>query len=506
MANDTRIAGDLWASFLRIAASCPERIAIESPQASLSFSATVIAAEQLASELKALGVSAGSIVHLVLPNHPIFLPAFLALNHLRATVGLVSARYRDAEHRALADRVAPTAYLTTPALADVLTRSIAIRERRSVALAGHAVELTLVFPAASPTETSHMRPGLALLKFTSGSTGAPKGVGLTEANLLAEAANVVATLDIQQSDRILVPVPISHSYGFDLGVLPVIVAGAGAVLRGAFIPREIIGDLAHPATTIFLGVPSMYRVLLETELAEVPQLSHVRYLLSCTAPLLPTLIVDFHRRFRIPICQHYGSSETGAISNHVPSSVLDRPASVGAALSNVEIRIVGPEGELLDAGHEGEIVIRSRAVAGGYVTDETPGNGELFRQVDPDRCEYRTGDLGLLDQEGFLFWRGRKDHVINVGGLKVYPSEVVRVLESCPAVASARVVGQRDSSGEEFVHAIVSVSQSIREQDILDYCRKRLADYKVPRRIEITDTIATPESAKMANLTGDIHL
>ncbi|HMS71436.1 MAG TPA: class I adenylate-forming enzyme family protein [Baekduia sp.] len=506
MANDKRISGALWASFVRVAATGRERVAIESPQASLSFTDALNLTEQLAGDLRRHGVSEGSVVHVVLPNHPIFLPALLALNKLGATVGLVSARYRDAEHRALVERVAPAAYLTTPALADVLARSIAIRDKRAISLEGQAVELALAFPEASPADPSHMREGLALLKFTSGSTGAPKGVGLTEANLLAEAANVVATLGIEQRDRILVPVPISHSYGFDLGLLPVIVAGAGVALRGAFIPREVIGDLARPETTIFLGVPSMYRVLLETELAEVPNLSHVRYLLSCTAPLLPTLIIDFHRRFRIPICQHYGSSETGAISNHVPSRVLDRPASVGAALANVEIRILGPEGELLDAGQEGEIVIRSHAVAGGYVTDESPGNGDLFRQVDAGRSEYRTGDLGVLDHEGFLFWRGRKDHVINVGGLKVYPSEVVRVLESCPSVASARVLGQKDPSGEEVVHAVVSVSQSIREQDILDYCRKHLADYKVPRRIEITDTIATPESAKMANLTGDIHL
>jgi long-chain acyl-CoA synthetase len=506
MTNDNRIAGELWACFQRAASKFPEQTAIASAKESLSFAAVATIAEQLARSLADSGVTTGSVVHLLLPNHPTFLPAFLALNKLGVTVGLVSSRYRDAELRALSERVAPLAYLTTSALASVLERSIPVRDKRVVAVTGQGLDLALVLLTPNDANTRGIPDGLALLKFTSGSTGAPKGVGLTEANLMAEATNVVETLGVGRDDRILVPVPISHSYGFDLGLLPIILAGASVLLRSTFVPREVLTDLASKEITIFLGVPSMYRVLLETELDKAPDLSHVRYLLSCTAPLLPGLIADFHRRFHVPICQHYGSSETGAVSNHLPSSVVERPASVGIAMKNVEIRIIGTDGELLSAGEEGEIVIRSKAVATGYVTDEATGNGDLFHQVDHQISEYRTGDLGVLDAQGFLFWKGRKDHVINVGGLKVYPSEVVRVLESCPAVASARVIGVKDSSGEEIVHAIVTLSQSIREQDILDYCRKRLADYKVPRRIEITDAIANGESAKMRDLSGDVHL
>ena len=160
-------------------------------------------------------------------------------------------------------------------------------------------------------------------------------------------------------------------------------------------------------------------------------------------------------------------------------------------------------GQTLKPGDEGEIVVRSEAVAAGYATDELPTYSGAFTRVDDRVTEYRTGDVGVIDEEGFIFWRGRRDQVINVGGLKVYPSEVVQVLERCPAVSGARVVASKDPSGEEVVHAVVTLSQSIREQDILAYCRQHLADYKVPRRIEIVESIATPDAEKMSNLSGD---
>jgi long-chain acyl-CoA synthetase len=498
--SDPHTGESLWSIFRRTVARVPDAPAITSSDGSLAFRQVEELASQLAELLAERGVAAGAVVHQALPNTPLFLPAFLALRKLDATVGLVSSRYRDAELRAVTHRLPPTAYLTTPQIAGVLARAIDVEKSEPLPGVGGQPGLSLVFPVAG--KPARDTKGLALIKFTSGSTGAPKGVGLTEANLLAEAHNVVTTLAITEKDRIVVPVPVSHSYGFDLGLLPVVYAGARTVLRRSFIPREVLADLADPATSIFLGVPSMYRILAETQVAEVPDLSHVRYLLSCTAPLLPDLVQLCHERLRVPVCQHYGSSETGAAANHRPDQVLARPASVGVACAGVEIRIVGDDGAPLPPGQEGEIVIRSAAVAPGYVTDEGLA-AAAFVRVDDRLTEYRTGDIGVLDEDGFLFWRGRKDQVINVGGLKVYPAEVTQVLERCPGVSAARVFAALDPRGEQVVHAVVTLSQSIREQDILAFCRQHLADYKVPRRIEIAEAITSPEAVKMSDLSGE---
>jgi len=511
-------ARDLDTVFRRTAARFPDKVAVTTSDGEMTFAEIERATARLAGLLSDSGLGAGDVVHFSAPNVPAFLPVVLALSSLKITIGLVSARYHDTEFRALTERMPPAAFLTTSQLARVLNRTIDVREIRTLSYSTDQPALSLIFPgrrqsgrekvaADYPLYGGHrVTTPAALLKFTSGSTGAPKGVALTEANLLADAENVVAALGITAGDRILVPVPVSHSYGFDLGLLPVIVAGAHAVLRRSFIPREVLQDLSHPATAVFLGVPSMYRVLVETDPANVPDLSHVRYMLSSTAPLLPSLVAKCQERLRVPVCPHYGSSETGAISIHRPGDVARHPGSVGVAVINVSVRVIGEDGQTMETGCEGEIVVRSAAVAAGYATAELTSASESFIHVDKNQNEYRTGDLGIIDEEGFIFWRGRLDQVINVGGLKVYPSEVVQVLERCPGVSGARVVAVKEPTGEEVVHAVVTLSQSMREKDILAYCRQHLADYKVPRCIEIAESIAEREATKMSDLSGEIRV
>ena len=334
-----------------------------------------------------------------------------------------------------------------------------------------------------------------MVKFTSGSSGEPKGVGYLEQTLLAEARNVVSSLSIEESDRILVPISVSHAYGFDLGLLPVILAGARAVLRRSFIPRELLRDLAHPDTSVLLGTPSMYRVLAETEPSALPDLSHIRYLMSSAAQLPSSLALLCHERLGVPVCPFYGSSEAGAATIHVPAGVVERPDSVGRALDGVEVRILDDQGRPLPAGVEGEVAIRSHAVARGYVTDE-PAVRESFLLGQDGAVEYLTGDLGVIDDAGFLFLHGRLDRMINVGGLKVYPREVVHVLEQCPGVSGARVFSGRDQGGEEFVQAMVTLSQPTQGQDILVFCRRNLADRGTVRWIRLGLASEIPYTAR----------
>ncbi len=485
-------SGALWRLFHARARSWWERLALSTTRGEMTFRDLFVTAEKVAAALGRSGVHEGSVMGLVLPNSLAFVPAFLALCKLDATVAMISPKYGAGELHAIRNGVRPDGFLTTTALATAPPYNGCGSGAAVIgAAAGEELALVVSPPGAEAPPTTGVLEDTAVIKFSSGSTGVPKGIALTAANLMAEARNVAATLALTPEDRILAGVPLFHSYGFDLGVLAMLVSGTPLLLRESFVPRRVLADLSAQRVTVFLGVPAIYRTLVDTPLASVPDLFHVRYLMSCTAPLSPELISAFHQRFRVPICQHYGSSETGGVTTHVPAEVLRRPTSVGLPMNGVEVEVVNEKGEALAPGMEGEVVVRSAAVARGYLMGMPVGDSPFRRGA------YWTGDLGVIDDEGFLHLRGRRDTIINVGGLKVSPQEVVQVLEAFPAVREAAVVGLRNAMGEELVYAVVTLRGVATEAEILAFCRTRLADYKVPRRIEIRAEMPRTPSGKI---------
>ncbi|MCB2175279.1 MAG: acyl--CoA ligase [Actinomycetales bacterium] len=487
---------DVWTMFLATAQRSPAAVAIESPGASLTFEEVVAASRRLAAAFGDAGLGSGSVVHLALGNTPTFLPAFLALRSMGVTVGLVSSRSRDSELQAVSEQMPPDAFLVASDLVPVVLHAVGGTEVAVGSLGAGHPDLTLV-----RQQPSEPRPAgdLAIVKFTSGSTGRPKGVGMTERSLVAEAHNCVATFGLRAGDRVVAPVPLSHAYGFHLAILPVLLAGTCAVAHASFIPKLVLGALAHPATAMFLGVPSMYRVLLETGRADAPDLSHVRYMASAAAPLPPSLVARFHEAWGIAVCNVYGSSETGFAAANVPSEALDHPGSVGRQAIAVQVRAIDEDGNTLPPGEEGEIAASGRGVGSGYVSGE---RAEAFIDLGDGVTEYRTGDIGVIDADGYIFLLGRRDHVINVGGLKVYPAEVVRALEQVPGVTGARAFAAKDPQGEEVVHAAVTVSGPTSESEILAFCRSNLAEHKVPRQVQVVDSLESAEETKMSKLSG----
>jgi acyl-CoA synthetase (AMP-forming)/AMP-acid ligase II len=339
----------------------------------------------------------------------------------------------------------------------------------------------------------------ALLKFSSGSTAEPKGIALSSANVIAEVENVTRTLGLGEGDRILAGVPLFHSYGFDLGVLPTLYAGSTLALEDVFVPRRTLAALTDPRIAVFLGVPAQYRAFLASRMDPAPDLSGIRWLLSCTAPLASGVVTAFIDRFGVPICQHYGSSETGAVTTHVPSEVHRRPESVGRPMAGVRVTVADADGAALPPSAEGEVVVASGAVARGYVLGAPPGPSP-FRAG-----SFWTGDVGRLDSEGFLTVLGRRDAMINVGGLKVSPAEVAATLEGHSAVREAAVIGVPDSQGDEVPYAVVALSGSADESELIAYCRAALAEYKVPRRVEIRDELPRSASGKVRLTVEDLE-
>jgi long-chain acyl-CoA synthetase len=497
---------DLWNSFEERAGTFADLTAVSTPEGTINFRTLRQLAGDLSRLFEARGITEGSHVALALPNSLAFAPVMLALFRMSVTTVLVSTSYRERELRGIAQGARPLVFVTTDGLVRALRQSVSARRIESLSLPNIG-SLVLLFPqhaggtaaAGSGARAWPAIPGAAIVKVTSGSTGAPKAIAVTAANLRAEAENVIATLGITPGERIYAAVPLFHSYGFDVGLLPMLYGGASLTLRDVFVPRGALDEMSNREVAVFLGVPSMYRVLLETRVTTSPDLARVRYLLSSTAPLPASLISAFYERFRTPICQHYGSSETGAATNHVPSQVLARPSSAGLPANNVRIIIGDESGLEARPGETGEVIVQSGAVAAGYLSGSPPGEPRFADGT------FRTGDVGRVDDAGFLYLSGRKDEVINVGGMKVSPPEVVAVLESHPAVREAAVVGITDPSGEEVVRAAVTLKAPSTEHALLSFCQDRLSSYKIPRRIDIRDELPRSASGKVRLRSEDLR-
>jgi long-chain acyl-CoA synthetase len=437
----------------------------------------------LAGAFASAGVAEGAVVGLALESARALVPALVAAWELGATVVLVPPGLGPTELGAVADGLAPTHLVTVAADA----------ERIAGATGGTCAALPiegqapLALIARALGERDAALAGVALVKLSSGSTGSPKAVVLTHANVAAEAANVAAALALGPGDRVVAPIPLTHSYGFDLGVLAVLASGATLEQRPAVSPRRALADMA--GATVYLGVPSIYRVAAAAPVSAPPDLSGPRFLLSCTAPLSADLIRAFAERFGAPLCQHYGSSETGAIANHDPAAVLARPDSVGRAIAGVTVDV---------AGDTGELVVRGAAVALGYA---------LGQPVEPSPFEgggFRTGDLAEIDADGFIRLRGRLGSVINVGGLKVSPQEVAEALERHPKVRQAAVVGVPDGRGDELVAAAVVLAGDVPSAELIAHCSGELAEHKVPRRIVVLAALPLGPTGKVRLRAEDL--
>ena len=269
------------------------------------------AVDALALALAGAGAGSGEVLGLALAPARALVPAALASWRLGASVLLVPPGLGSAELAAVAAGLRPRLLVATASDASRLAAALgAVAEPLAV---DGLPPLVLLRPRVAAGEGF---PEGGLVKLSSGSTGQPKAVMLDAGNVAAEAVALASSLGLCEGDRVVAPVPLTHSYGFDLGVLATLAAGATLEQRPVRSPRRAAADMTE--ATVYLGVPALYRTLAEAPLAAPPALDGARFLLSCTAPLSEALVERFAARFGAPLCQHYGSSETGGVATHVP--------------------------------------------------------------------------------------------------------------------------------------------------------------------------------------------
>ena len=332
----------------------------------------------------------------------------------------------------------------------------------------------------------------AIYLYSTGSTGKPKRVARTHYNLSALADNHTETVGWTEEDRVLFVVPISHTYGFG-NFISAVKSGAAVVVSGEFNRNRVLDLLEKESITAFPAVPVMLDVLSKTYMDAPRDLSPLKLVISAGAPLKEETFVKFHEKFSVYPRQLYGSTETGVISINLcgGDEIERRFNSVGRPVKNVTVKVFGEDGREAGTGEPGELAVRSPSMATGYygLPEET---ARVFRDG-----YYFTGDLGMIDEAGYIYINGRKKFLINVGGFKVDPGEVENLLSQHPDIAEAAVLGVTDGRGNERVKAVIVARRPMDVKDVIGFCRERIAEYKVPALVEFRRELPRSPTGKI---------
>ena len=469
------------------AQSAPDRPVAVFSQGQLTYRELDVGSDWVAASLTAAGVKPGDPVALQLPNIPQFLVSYFGILKAGAVVVPLNVLLRAPEvafH--LGDSGARVLITWEGVLAEAAKGAEAAGLERIYAV-GHAAGTGVALPferlldvtvprfdmvMRQPTDT-------AVVVYTSGTTGRPKGAELTHIQLYMNADIPGRLFDVKPDDIVITVLPLFHVFGLS-SILDVCVRfGCTMSLIPRFTPAAVLEAIQRDRATIFEGVPTMFADLLSHPDLDSYDLSSLRVAISGGASIPAPVLDAFEERFGLVILEGYGMTETASTTTFNVSEQERRAYSVGKPNWGTQTQVWDEHGQPLPPGPEnvGEVVTRGLHVMKGYLHNPEATAGAFTGGW------LHTGDLGYLDEDGFLFIVSRKKELIIRGGYNVYPSEIENVLHAHPAIAEAAVVGVPDERLGDVVMAVVILrpAMDVVEQELHIYCRERLAAYKCPR-------------------------
>ena len=342
----------------------------------------------------------------------------------------------------------------------------------------------------------------AIILYTSGTTGSPKGAMLTHKNIYSNARDVADYLDFSGDDRVVATLPVFHVFALTVVVNAPLIKGATIILIPRFSPGDVFNTIKESKATIFAGVPTMYNFMNQFPNGRKEDFESVRIAISGGSSLQVALLHSFEEKFDVRISEGYGLSEASPVTCFNP---LDRdriPGSIGTNIINVENKVVNELGEEVPDGEVGELIVRGPNVMKGYYkmpeeTEVALRNGWLY-----------TGDLARRDEDGYFYIVDRKKDLVIVGGYNVYPREVEEVLFEYRDIVEAAVIGVPDMDFGEAVHAFVVLKDGVEEdvEKLEAYCAARLAKYKVPKKFEFLDELPKNATGKILRRSLSAHV
>ena len=476
----------------RIARAHPEHRAIVFEGREISYGALDACAGALARSLKMNGVRRGDRVALYLPNIPAFMLAYLAGLKAGAIVVSVNSIFKSEEVKYILNDSGAKLVFTTAELLPNVPRGLCPALEKTVICEGQAAdEIVLgdwLAAGRPPLKAENMAAGdPALLLYSSGTTGFPKGVTLTHNNVISNTRAAVNCSGHSAEDRLAIFLPLFHVFAQNYIMNAGFVAGATLVLFRRFVPDAVLEAIQRERVTMFFGVPTIYIALLG---ANVPKekLASVRYFFSAAATMPQEISRRWTEIYGPAVHEGYGLTECSpcAAYNHVTKHKF---GSVGTAIEDFEVKIFDENDRELPRGQWGEIVMR-----GPGVMKEYWGKPEDTAQALRGGWLH-SGDIGRMDEEGYIFIVDRVKDMINVSGFKVWPAEVEHYLYQIPQIKEVAVYGIADELKGESVCAAVVLNDGaqLAPDDVIGWCKEKLAAYKTPARVDIVKEL--PKSA-----------
>ncbi|MCZ2257664.1 fatty acid--CoA ligase family protein [Sporosarcina sp. G11-34] len=496
----------------------PEKTAYHFMGKDTSYAEFDQSVSMFASALQDLGIEKGDHVAFLLGNTPHFLISLYATMRIGATAIPVNPIYTpdeisyiihnsDAKAVVALDLLLPLVEQASGAFPTVeqyiICETVPETPEKIAALPEAIKSKVHSFTELIATGKTNVEPvpvdanETAVILYTSGTTGSPKGAMLTHGNLYSNARDVAEYLNFTEDDRVVATLPVFHVFALTVVVNAPLLRGATILLVPRFSPADVFNTVKEQQATIFAGVPTMYNFLYQFPDANPTDFKSVRVSISGGSSLPVALLHNFEEKFKVRISEGYGLSEASPVTCFNPHDRERIPGSIGMNITNVENKVVNELGDEVPDGEVGELIVRGPNVMKGYYkmpeeTEATIRNGWLY-----------TGDMATRDENGYFYIVDRKKDLVIVGGYNVYPREVEEVLFTHRDIVEAAVIGVPDPDFGESVHAFVVLKdgEDTNAEALIAFCANRLAKYKVPKKIEFLDELPKNTTGKILRRT-----
>ena len=477
----------------------PEKVFLfsEADGRQFSYARFAAAVERAAAMLQSHGVTKGDVVSLLMPNSAEYVIAYFACWKLGALAGPVNSLLKDDETQFVMHNSEAKAVLVASEFRERIEnikaelphlKSVITFDDEEEATRGHAGLWPASTPACVPDDD-------AIIIYTSGTTGKPKGCLLTHGNLIANARQISKWLSFTKNDRLLTIMPLFHMNAVSVTTMSALYAGGASVISPKFSASKFWNVISDYRITSFGSVATMLSMLLNTYPDGVPaglKTDQLRFAMCGSAPVPAEVMKKFEETFNCPVIEGYGLSESTCRSTFNPPDERRRAGSCGMTIGN-EMRVVDDDDREVPDGELGEIVLRGENILKGYFKNPD-ANERAFRGG-----WFHTGDVGYRDKEGFFYVVDRKSDMIIRGGENIYPREIDEVLYEHPAVSAAATIGVTDPLYGEEVAAFIVLKNGteVTEEELIAYCKSRLADYKCPKTVRFVEDIPKGPTGKL---------